>query len=387
MSSGDLSVPSEVIDTLSALVRINSVNSFYAGGNGEAAISTWIREFLDRRGIPVSAQPVYPARDNLLATLRGRDSTRRIVLEAHQDTVGVAHMSIPPFDARIDGGRLFGRGACDTKGGLAAMLHAIASVHEEGRTPPCEVILAAVVDEEARAGGIARLCTDLRADAAVVAEPTELRLVVACKGALRWRIVARGVAAHSSKPHLGVNAIESMARVILALERDGADMAGRRHPLLGPPTCSVGTIRGGTQVNVIPDECAIEVDRRLLPGEDPEAVLAHYADLLERLNEENPRLGAANEAPSLVDPAMETPAEAAPVRLAARLLADLNLDPAPCGVTFGCDASKLSRAGIPSIIFGPGSIDQAHSAAEFVELKQVGLAYRFYRDFLLNFGA
>src|SRR5690606_36482052 len=159
-----------------------------------------------------------PGRPNLVARLPGRDPNRRVVLEAHTDTVSVKGMTIPPFEPAISGGLLHGRGACDNKAGLAAMLHAMASLKEESFVPPCEDWLAAGVDEVYSYRGVVKLCEGLSAHAAIVAAPSELRLVVASKGVLRWRIRVRGRAAHSSKPHPGVNAIGHMARVVLALE-------------------------------------------------------------------------------------------------------------------------------------------------------------------------
>ena len=280
---------SPVIQTLASLVRINSVNSFYEGGAGEREIATWVRRFFEHRGIAVWEQEVFPNRPNVIALLPGRDPSRRIILEAHMDTVSVKGMSIPPFEPRVMDGKMSGRGSCDTKAGLAAMMHAVASLHGDGIQPPCEVWMAAVVDEEFSYRGVVKLCEELMGDAALVAhaalvaEPTGMRAVIASKGVLRWRIVVRGKAAHSGKPHLGVNAITHMARVVLAIEEDHQRLAAKVHPLLGPATANVGVIRGGVQVNSVPDTCAIEIDRRLLPGETTTAVLAHYQDLLDAL--------------------------------------------------------------------------------------------------------
>src|SRR5476651_913074 len=223
---------SPVIQTLADLVRINSVNSFYEGGPGEREIATFVREFFEHRGIVAWEQPVLPGRPNVIARLPGRDPLRRVILEAHMDTASITGMTRPPFEAKVEDGRLYGRGACDTKGGLAAMMHAVAAVHETGIPPPCEIWLAATMDEEFSFRGVAKLCEGLTAQAALVAEPTSLRAVVATKGALRWRIVVAGKSAHSSKPHLGVSAIAHMARIVLALEADQRRLDLRVHPLL-----------------------------------------------------------------------------------------------------------------------------------------------------------
>lgn len=373
---------SPVIQTLADLVRINSVNSSYEGGPGEREIATYVRRFFEQRGIEVGEQEVFPGRPNVLARLPGRNPGRRIVLEAHTDTVSVQGMTIPPFEPTIRDGKMWGRGSCDTKAGLAAMMHAVASLKEQGLTPPCEVLLAAVVDEEFSYRGVVSLCEGLKADAAIVAEPTELRAVIATKGVLRCRIVVQGKAAHSSKPHLGVNAISQMAKVIAVLEADQEWLSARQHPLVGSGTCNIGVIRGGVQVNFVPDRCAIEIDRRLLPGERAEDAVMHYRQLLASL----PGIQAHIEEPLLlVDEGLDTSADAAVVQVATAVLGELGLNAAPSGVPFGCDASKLSRAGVPSIVFGPGSIDRAHTVDEYVELDQVEQALEFQKRFLLAF--
>jgi acetylornithine deacetylase len=301
------------------------------------------------------------------------------------DTVSITGMTIPPFDPVLRDGCLYGRGACDTKGGLAAMMHAVAALKERSITPPCEVWLAAVVDEEFAFRGVLALCDGLQAHAAVVAEPTSLRPVIASKGVLRWKIRTNGKAAHSSRPELGVNAISHMARIVSAFERDGDVLAAKAHPLLGPATVNVGVIRGGVQVNFVPDSCEIEVDRRLLPGESADDVLAGYAAMLAGLKAGHPLLDAEMSVPMIVDPALETKPDAQVAVVAQRVLQKLGLDSTLAGVPYGSDASKLARHGVPAIIFGPGSIDRAHGAVEYVECDQVATAASFYHDFLLEF--
>lgn len=373
---------SPVLETLADLVRINSVNSSYDGGPGEREVASYVRRFFEQRGIEVWEEEVFPNRPNVMARLPGLNPNRRLVLEAHTDTVSVKGMTIAPFEPVIADGKMYGRGSCDTKAGLATMMHALASLKADGITPPCEVLLAAVVDEEYSYRGVVKLCESLKADAAIVAEPTEMRAVIATKGVLRCRIVVHGKSAHSSKPHLGVNAITHMAVVIAAIEADNERMTTVRHPLVGCGTCNVGVISGGVQVNFVPDRCAIEIDRRMLPGERASDAVEYYRQLLQSLD----GVTAEVEEPLLlVDEALDTPVDAAVVQTATRVLRDMGLNADPCGVPFGCDASKLSRAGIPSIVFGPGSIDRAHTVDEYVELDQVEQALEFQRRFILSF--
>lgn len=376
---------SPVLQTLANLVRINSINTSYEGGPGEAEVAAYVRRFFEQRGMEVWEQEVFPGRNNVIARVPGRDSSRRIVFEAHMDTVSIKGMTIDPFDPVVKDGRLHGRGSVDDKAGLAAMMHAVADIHASGDRPPCEVWLAAVVDEEYSFRGVVKLCEGLKADAAVVAEPTEFKCVIASKGVLRWRIRTKGKAAHSSKPHLGVNAITAMSRVVLALNEDHERMQAVKHPLLGPGTCNVGVIQGGVQVNFVPDEAVIEIDRRLLPGEEVPDVLAHYQVLLDALMKQHPEVLAEMEEPMLQDWPFQTDAQTPLVQLAQTLLGEMGRYDGVSGVPFGSDASKFSRMGIPTILFGPGSIDQAHAAVEYVECAEVEKALAFYTEIARRF--
>jgi len=317
--------------------------------------------------------------------LPGRIPGRRIVFEAHTDTASVAGMTIPPFEPAIENGRLYGRGSCDTKGGLAAMMHALAALKCSGQAPPCEVWVVAAADEEHSYRGVVKLGEILEAQAGVVSEPTDMRCVIASKGCVRWRITCRGRAAHSSKPHLGVNAIAHMARVVLAIEDDTKALATRSHPLVGSPTCNIGQIHGGTQVNIVPDSCSIEIDRRLIPGEDVAGVLESYQRILRDLAARVPGIDVSMDPPMLEDRPLETAADSQIARVASQVLADLGMDSNFLGVPFGSDASKLAHQGIPSIVIGPGSIDQAHAAVEYVDCLQVEQAVEFYRMLMLHF--
>jgi acetylornithine deacetylase/succinyl-diaminopimelate desuccinylase family protein len=373
-----------VLDTLCDLIRINSVNPAYAQGAVESAVQCYVYHFFERAGIAVERQEVLPGRPNVIAKIPGADPDRRLLFEAHVDTAGIENMTVSPFEPEISGGRLYGRGACDTKGGLAAMMHALANIKRSGTVPACDVWLAATVDEEHSYRGVLRLCEGLRATGAVVAEPTDMRLVVASKGCLRWRIVVKGRAAHSSKPHLGISAITPMARLIVALEEESQELSSAHHPLVGAPTLNVGVIQGGAQVNIVPEECYIEIDRRLIPGEDIHEVENHYALLPQRLEQRCPGLKAAH-VPLLADWPMETSVDSHIVSVAAAVLNRNGLRPEAVGVPFGSDASKLTRIGIPAIVLGPGSIDQAHTADEYVLVNAVLAAEKVYEGIIREF--
>ena len=376
---------SNLIHTLANLIRIGSVNPAYDPQSSESEIQKWIFNFFRDHGIATWEQEGLEGRPNVIARLQGRNSARRIVFEAHCDTAGVEGMSILPFDPQISNRRIYGRGACDTKAGLAAMMHAIVDLKQANTHPPCELWVASTIDEEHSYRGVLKLSEDLLAAGAVVSEPTEMKMAIASKGCLRWRITVKGKAAHSSKPCLGTNAIEHMARVVCFLDDHNRQLQGSRHPLVGCPTLNVGLIQGGTQVNVVPDTCWIELDRRLIPGEDPKQVLLSYRKLLSGLRASNPDLEWFMEPPMLQDQPMETPLDSAIVLCARQVLKRAGLDDSPGGVPFGSDASKFARAGIPSIILGPGNIEQAHTADESVELEEVEKAFVVYRNLMKSF--
>lgn len=388
----------EVIDVLANLVRINSVNPNYADGVPELACAEFVEDYLLNSGLEVWRQEVMLNRPNILAKLPGTDRSRQVVFEAHTDTVSTQGMAIDAFDPRVEKGKLYGRGACDTKGGLAAMMYAIASLARQGIQPTNDILLVAAIDEEYSYRGVLEVCAGdeprqlgqvasgqpLQAQLAVVAEPTSLKLVVASKGVLRWKIETIGQAAHSSKPHLGRNAIVAMARVIHALQADSRRLDDQHHPLLGSPTLNIGLIHGGVQVNFVPERCVIELDRRLIPGETWQEAYHHYQQVVDRLMEQDSTVEIVMHQPMLTDLPLNCPSDSSVVRQLSSILTSMNLDGQPQGVPFGSDASKFAAIGIPSIIFGPGSIDQAHAAIEFVECQQVVTAADFYRRIMLN---
>src|SRR5262245_32176942 len=236
----------------------------------ETRLSHYLEDWFTWHDIPFARQTVMPGRDNLLARFESSTSGRTLLFDVHQDTVPADGMTIEPFVPTVEGGRLYGRGACDIKGGMAAMLLAVARLCRERPRGAASVILACTVDEEFTHRGSSHLAeSKLAADLAVVAEPTRLDLVHCHKGAVRWKIHAKGVACHSSSPHLGVNAIYRMGKIIGALVEYADHLAQTNpDPMVGSPTLSVGRIEGGQSVNIVPDWCEIEIDRRLVPGEE-----------------------------------------------------------------------------------------------------------------------
>jgi acetylornithine deacetylase ArgE len=375
---------SSVLAIARDLVRIASINPMGRGIGGptvgEERLTAWLEAFLSRIGARCRRQAVSPGRDNLIAELSWPGSGRAILLEAHQDTVPVDGMTVPPFAAEVRDGRLYGRGACDVKGGMAAILAAMERLAAERPKGAASVVAAFTVDEESEFTGVRRLTGELPPGAAfaVVAEPTRLEVVVAHKGVVRWRVRTRGRSCHSARPSEGVNAVYRMAPVLVALETYAAALAaGSPHPLLGSPTLSVGVIRGGISVNTVPGSCEIEVDRRLLPGE---AAVSAVEDCRRYLLDRLPGSDLEVEPAWITDPALDTPPDSPAALVCLAAVRKVLGRAEPVGVPYGTDASKLSEAGLPSVVLGPGDIAQAHTVDEWIETAELERAVEVYAE-------
>jgi acetylornithine deacetylase/succinyl-diaminopimelate desuccinylase family protein len=377
---------------LSDLVAIPSVNPMGRGLSGpeflEGRVSDYLEDYFRGIGVEVERQVVSPGRDNLIARYDAPKSRRTILFDVHQDTVPVDGMTIAPFTPELRNGRVYGRGSCDIKGGMAAMLTAFARLVRERPAGSSSVILACTVDEEFTHTGSSRLADGNHgADLAIVAEPTLLNIVDCHKGAVRWKIRTQGVACHASTPHLGENAIYAMARVVSALQDYSAELSrSTPDPALGPPSLSVGRIEGGVSVNVVPDWCEVEIDRRVIPGERaadcPGRVLAYLREQLGDAMNRVEFLPPWVNMPPLVAgkaelflPALRTAIE----RVGGRT-------PDVMGVPYGTDAGPLGEAGLPCVVFGPGDIAQAHTKDEWIELDQVKMAAEMYFEMARELG-
>ena len=383
-------VEEKIVRLLCDLVAIESVNPAYLGGTrGEAAIADYVEEYCRRLGLDVARQAVLPGRDNVVAELRVPGASGTILFEAHLDTVALEPMGERALRPEVRGGNVYGRGACDTKGSLAAMLVALDQLRAEARDLRVNVVLLAAVDEEYRYRGVLRFLEDHRpVQAAIVGEPTDLQIVVAHKGCVRLRISTLGRAAHSSRPEDGENAIDHMAEVLLGLRRLHRQLRQRSHPLVGSPTLSVGRIWGGTGGNIVPDRCTIEIDRRTIPGEEHQAIIAEFDASLAEVAAAHPTIRFEREEPYLADWALDTPLDAPVVVAVRRACQELELDDSAVGVAYGTDASKLWALGrVPSVVLGPGSIAQAHTGDEHVPIAQLVTASALYHRSVRQFGA
>jgi len=329
-----------------------------------------------RRDKSAIRNPQSAIRTNLIATLRpARRARLRLLLAPHLDTVPATDDG--QFAPRLGSGRIYGRGACDTKGSVAAMLTALCQLAKQGPRPAeTEIIFAGLVDEEhGQCGSRALAASRFKANLAIVGEPTGLRIVTAHKGSLWLSLATRGKSAHSSRPDLGRNAVHEMARVVCLLENEYARrLRRRRHPLLGHATVNVGAISGGTQPNIVPAACRISVDRRTLPGEKESSIRAEMMAMFRR-RKLRVTIATRKQAPCLP---METDAGLPLVRQFFRVAGQKK----PAGVDYFCDASVLSHAGIASVVFGPGDIAQAHTAEEWIERKSLEAATALLLKFL-----
>lgn len=392
---------SDHVSILADLVRRPSVNPMGRDVSGpdylEGRVTDWLVQRFTAAGIPWARQPVAPGRDNVVARLEATRTDAPVLLwDAHQDTVPPDGMTIEPFTPAIRDGRLHGRGACDVKGGMAAMLAALDRLRDRPRD--ATVVFSATVNEEFGFSGVkalARLWSDGEPESgdaaaralvgdrpalAVVAEPTQLDLVTRHKGAVRWRVRVHGRACHSAHPERGENAIYHAGRAILAVEALAAELAGRSpDDSCGPPTLNLGTVRGGAGVNLVPDLVVLEIDRRLVPGEEPAAA---RAEVVGRIAAACPGARIEHDAPFLESGGLPDGTRARAAAPWAR-----RLEAAARGrgggrrvaARYGTNASVLAAAGVPAVVFGPGSIEQAHTADEWIDLEQVDAAAEILR--------
>jgi acetylornithine deacetylase/succinyl-diaminopimelate desuccinylase-like protein len=371
----------ETTRLLQDLVRLPSINPMGRDLRGpeiyEHQVTNYLDHFFKDLGVPHERQAIAPLRENVVAHYEPPGATWTLVLEAHQDTVPVDGMTIEPFAGHINGNRLYGRGACDIKGGMAAMLAAFARIVREKPATSARIVLACTVDEESTFLGIQRLVQDdLRGSCpgpigAIVAEPTDLNIVDAHKGVVRWDLVTAGRSCHSSRPDQGVNAIYRMGTLLPLVERFANELqTTRTHPRLGPATLSVGRVEGGVSVNTVPDRCRVEIDRRLLPGEDPNSAPDELTAYLRRHTD----IAFECSRPWLCCPSLSADASA---NLTARLGQAIDRVTGKHevrAVPFGTDASSLALAGVPAVVFGPGDIARAHTCDEWVPLDEVAQA-------------
>jgi acetylornithine deacetylase len=352
-----------------ALVATDSVNPVLAsGGAGERAVSELIAEWLDAWGLQPELIEIAPGRFNVVGTLEGEGPT--LLLNGHLDTVGVKGMTIPPFAATLAGERLLGRGSCDMKGGDAAILAATARLAMGGPRP--RLIVAFTADEEHASLGMAHLvASGLRADLAVVCEPTSLAVMPAHKGFVWLRARFNGRAAHGSRPEIGIDAIRHAGLYLAALDGYAERLLARpAHPLLEYGSFHAGTIVGGTAESVYPESCELLLERRTMPGEDSEAVVLEFQAVLDELAARHAGMDASLEM-TLARPGTEVPESSNVVQQLLAAARARGAESQVAGMTAWVDAAFLNEAGVPTVCFGPGGIAQAHTEDEWIDVREI----------------
>jgi len=340
-----------VVALLSELVAINSVNpSLVPGAPGEAQAAEVARAFMAAAGLDVQMQEVLPGRSNVIGVLEGREPGPSVMLCGHLDTVGVEGMDAP-FSARMENGRLYGRGSQDMKGGVAAMLGAAADLAKNWTRG--KLIVAGVIDEEYESAGAEALVKQWKADAAIVTEPTDLQLAIAHKGFAWIEITTRGRAAHGSRPAEGRDAIMRMGRVLMALEQRDKELQARPSAgLQGVASLHASIVSGGRELSVYPDSCVLQMERRTVNGEEGKVPLVEVEGILTRLRAQDNQFDASAKLMTSRPPYSLVATHALPQALSAALAAK-NLYATPTGASFWTDAAILAGAGIPSVLFGP----------------------------------
>ena len=361
-----MSRPANVTELLQALVRIPSVNPDGNPGldtTGEADCAQYVAAFLREAGARVEIEEALPGRPNVVGVFPSNTTgKKRVVFAPHLDTVSIVGMTIDPFSGEERDGRSWGRGASDTKGPMAAMLWALWELREKIPSLGYEICFAGLMGEEAGQHGSKAFAAAHTADFAVIGEPTELGIVHTHKGSTWLHLTTQGRAVHASAPERGENAIYKMMDVLRVLrEKVIPDLAGLRDPILGAPTASVGTIRGGSKINIVPDECHASIDLR-----------GFVEGIVGELRKACPDLEASwhQSRPLWTDPAH--PLIGALERAGGK----------PCGAPWFCDAAVFAAAGIPAVAVGPGSIAQAHTKDEWISVDDLQRGVGFYKAFL-----
>lgn len=360
---------SEIVTLLQQLVAIDSINpDLVPGGAGEEAIARFIAQWFERAGLEVVWDEVAPGRPNVIGIARGNGGGRSLLLNAHMDTVGVTGME-HPHEPYVENNRLYGRGAYDMKGGLAAIMTAGAWAKQRGLRG--DVIVTAVVDEEYGSTGTESIVRHWHADAAIVTEPSELDIFTAHKGFVWLDLETFGVAAHGSLPNLGVDAIVKMGKVLVELESLMATLQSTPpHRLLGTGSVHASLIEGGQERSSYPQHCSLSIERRTIPGETVQQVEAEISTILARIAASDPTFQAKATTGLSRDPfeiSFDEPIVQTLLRQATRLAGH---EISEGGMTGWTDAALLSAAGIPTVVFGPGG-KGAHAIVEWSDITQV----------------
>lgn len=359
------------------LVQINSTNpSLTPDGKGEAEIGTYVAKKLKEFGLEVTASEIAPGRVNVVGVLKGSGGGRSLLLNAHMDTVGVEGMTIDPFGGELRDGRVYGRGAQDMKGSLAAMIAAAKAIVDAGIHLHGDLLITGVADEEYSSIGTEALVKQYKADGAIVTEPTDMHICRAHRGFIWFEVETIGRAAHGSRYNEGIDANMRMGRFLAELEKLEQELLQRKgHELAGPPSLHAALIQGGTEISKYAERCKLTIERRTVPGETVEGATAELQGIIDRLAQQDSTFKATVKATFWREP-FEVRKDAEIVQILDKVLDErLGHHPEHTGQTFWTDAALIADAGTETVLLGPTGYG-LHSAEEWVEMDSVvDLAY------------
>lgn len=377
------SILQDIVLLLQSMVQIPSVNPAACDNPmSEKRLLEHNQNIAQAMGFQTRHLPIKDRAGNLLITHRVNDSNDWLMFESHVDTVATQGMSIDPFAGEVREGKIFGRGSCDTKGTGAAMLWAMHQ-YQQQEIQPNNVALLFAMDEEFGMTGIRSFVQrhlptlNMNLQGVIVGEPTMCKPITTHNGCLRLVIKTKGKAAHSSTPDLGHSAISDMARVIDLLEKKYIPNLNASYPMTGKAQASINMISGGTQINIIPDHCEIQMDRRLVPGEEPKQVFRDVHELLSGLSDIDWQLDS-----SFLAPPLSASEDSQLIESVQKVLKSMGLPSEPLGVPYATDAGDLEAGGIPTLVLGPGDIAQAHTHDEWLALEQLDLGMQVYLNLM-----
>jgi acetylornithine deacetylase len=358
-------VRADLVELTRRLVAIDSVNpSLVEGGAGEGAIAHFVADWAVAAGLDSQIVEDTPGRPSVIVRARGTGGGRSLLLCAHLDTVGVDGVA-DPLGARVEGDRMYGRGTYDMKSGLAAALLACREARSMGLAG--DVVVAAVADEEHASIGVQEVLRSVHADAAIVTEPTELEITIAHKGFTWIEIEVTGIAAHGSRPGLGVDAIVKMGPILIGLAELEQRLRERPHPALGPGSVHASLIEGGRELSTYPDRCVLRLERRTLPGERRAAIEREIGALLDRCRADDPELVVESRTLLVRDPFEVDEASEIVQSVLAAATDELGSPPPLVAVPYWADSALIAAAGIPTVLFGASGTG-AHAAQEWVSI-------------------
>jgi acetylornithine deacetylase len=376
LESAEMDLAGDIQKLVCELVAIESVNpDLVATGSGESKMAAFVARWLNAEGLATQIVEPVPGRASVIGVLAGSGGGASLMLNAHMDTVGAGGM-VEPFAPAVREGRIYGRGAYDMKGSLAAIM--IAAREAKKLNLRGDVIVAAVADEEVASVGTAAVLKRIEADAAIVTEPTELRLCLAHKGFAWVEVETRGVAAHGSRPDLGIDAVAHMGRILTGvLEMDRNLRAGRGHLLLGTGTIHASLIEGGQELSTYPARCVVKLERRTVPGEDGASALREIEALIAAARAEDPALQASARL-LLERPPSQLGADSFVTEAVERAAAEvMGREPEVIGVAYWMDMALSNAIGIPTVAFGPSG-EGAHADVEWVDLSSLKTCVEVY---------